>query len=124
MGDIVPKLVKANAKGFAAEKKLTSDRAYLLTRQGETTSFLGYELVGIWRHDFNNFTREMNLQIASLDSVVVDKIKRATDISVNGQVYEILERDFSPPDLERSWWDIYGQSTGEKYIHVEPEPEP
>lgn len=120
MADIVPKIVKATAKGFAAQLRSTSEVVYLLARSGETTTFVGYLLPPVWNKVFNNFTREMNLQIASLDSTVVDKIKRSTDISISGKVYEILDRDFSAPDLERPWWDIYAQATGESYAPPSP----
>ena len=120
MGSAASKIIRATGKGFNAERKKlnrTGSRSFLLVREGQANDNFKVlvEVVTNWKNRFSEFRTQMNLQIADEDAAIVTAIKKCSDMSIDGYVYAVDQRDIMPPDGDRPWWDLFGIKTGEPF---------
>lgn len=121
MASAASEIIRATGQGFNEERKiLNSDdtTAYLLVREGQSNDNFKIleQVLTNWKNRFSEFRVQMNLQIADEDPLIVTAIKKCSDMSIDGYVYEIDQRDKMPPDGDRPWWDLFGIKTGEIFV--------
>lgn len=120
MASAVNEIVKATGQGFDEERKILNaddTSAFLLVRKGQTDDFSILIQLSIgWKNRFSEFREQMNLEIATLDDLVKIAIRKCSDMSIDGHVYEIDNKDKFPPDGDHPQWRLFGTKTGEMFF--------
>jgi hypothetical protein len=122
MASLLSKRIRLEAKKFNKLRSKTTGlatdgapSAFLLTRNAKGTGFNSeYEVIN-WMWDYSDFREKAVLMIATELDELVAKIRIASHFSIEGQVYEIGERDIVQPTMKVPYWRIYGDYIPKTY---------
>lgn len=114
MSSLVPLIIKLKALEFNKKREFLSPQgsyAWLLEKAGMTGDFTRTFIITDWFYNFNDFRNKIHIHVATNETPFISALNQATDVTVNGYVYEIDKRDIVPPDGKRPWWQFYGSKT-------------
>ncbi len=121
MANLALKRIKLQAKKFNKQRTklaLPGTYAWLLINSGQTGTYKKIYILHDWTHEYRAFRNQTNVKISSTLPVFIASLRRASHISINGEVYQIEKRDVAPPEFKRPWWEFYCTKNGERFTEV------
>lgn len=111
MANLSSKIIKLKAKEYNKKRKLlcpANSYAWLLTKKGfEPGDYNKIFELDNWYYKWNDYKGKLHIYVATESTDFRNALEIASDITVNGFVYEIDKRDVIPPDGTKPWWEFY-----------------
>lgn len=118
MGNLVKKIIRLKAKEFNKLREKLFPKgtyAWLLEKDGFSNNYIRTFVIEDFYYKYNDWRNQIHVHVATEDTEFISKLYTASDVTINGQVYQIEKRDIIQPDGNRAWWEFYCTMTDNSF---------
>lgn len=119
MGNKVEKIINLTAKKFNKKRKFLKPIGITLDfclKDGEDNTYTNLTpTVSNFYYDYDSYKEATKVMVATLDTTFQNNLKKASDIKLGSDYFQIDKRDIKPPDGDKGYWQFYCRTSTENY---------